>query len=97
MTIHSISRENAEHYVWGEVCDGWRLAKDAKLSVIEEQRSAVRPVPTFVGNPHGPALNCCSNAPWTIVSAAPQSGILSPMPSGSETHRPVLDANWMRK
>ena len=37
MTIHSISRENAEHYVWGEVCDGWHLAKDAKLSVIEEQ------------------------------------------------------------
>ena len=37
MTIHSISRENAEDCVWGEVCDGWHLAKDAKWSAIEEQ------------------------------------------------------------
>jgi len=36
MTIHPISRENAEHYIWGGVCDGWHLVKEAKLSVIEE-------------------------------------------------------------
>jgi mannose-6-phosphate isomerase-like protein (cupin superfamily) len=35
MTVQS--RENAEHYTWGEVCDGWRLLSRADLSVIEEQ------------------------------------------------------------
>ena len=32
-----ISRENAEHYTWGEVCDGWHLVRSENLSVIEEQ------------------------------------------------------------
>jgi mannose-6-phosphate isomerase-like protein (cupin superfamily) len=32
----SVSRENAEHYRWGDDCDGWHLVKDAHLSVIEE-------------------------------------------------------------
>ena len=32
----SVSRENAEHYRWGDDCDGWHLVKDANLSVIEE-------------------------------------------------------------
>jgi len=31
-----ISRENAEHYRWGNDCDGWHLVKDPNLSVIEE-------------------------------------------------------------
>jgi mannose-6-phosphate isomerase-like protein (cupin superfamily) len=34
--ISAISRETADHYVWGEVCDGWHLVRDAALSVIEE-------------------------------------------------------------
>jgi quercetin dioxygenase-like cupin family protein len=25
------------HYVWGEVCDGWRLVRSPELSVIEER------------------------------------------------------------
>ena len=32
----SVSRENAEHYRWGDDCDGWHLVKDESLSVIEE-------------------------------------------------------------
>ncbi|MGB8580312.1 MAG: cupin domain-containing protein [Candidatus Sulfotelmatobacter sp.] len=32
----SVSRANAEHYRWGDDCDGWHLVKDANLSVIEE-------------------------------------------------------------
>jgi mannose-6-phosphate isomerase-like protein (cupin superfamily) len=32
----SVSRGNAEHYRWGNDCDGWHLVKDAELSVIEE-------------------------------------------------------------
>ena len=32
-----ISIENAEHYSWGDNCDGWHLVKDPKLSVIEER------------------------------------------------------------
>lgn len=31
-----ITRETAEHYTWGENCDGWHLVKDSALSVIEE-------------------------------------------------------------
>jgi mannose-6-phosphate isomerase-like protein (cupin superfamily) len=31
-----ISRANAEHYRWGNDCDGWHLVKDENLSVIEE-------------------------------------------------------------
>jgi len=33
----AVSRENAEHYVWGEGCDGWHLVKNDELSVIEER------------------------------------------------------------
>ncbi len=32
-----ISIENAEHYIWGEVCDGWHLLKRDDMSVIHER------------------------------------------------------------
>jgi len=32
-----INTKNAEHYTWGEVCDGWRLVAGSDLSVIEER------------------------------------------------------------
>ena len=32
-----VSRENAEHYVWGDVCDGWHLLKSSGLSVLQER------------------------------------------------------------
>ena len=32
-----ISIENAEHYVWGDVCDGWHLLKREDMSVIQER------------------------------------------------------------
>ncbi len=32
-----VSAATAEHYVWGEVCDGWHLVRSAELSVIEER------------------------------------------------------------
>src|SRR5690242_20590707 len=31
------SIENAEHYVWGEICDGWHLLKRDDMSVIQER------------------------------------------------------------
>lgn len=31
------SKHNAEHYVWGNNCDGWHLVKQDSLSVIQEQ------------------------------------------------------------
>lgn len=31
------SRESAEHYRWGSVCDGWRLVDRGDCSVIEER------------------------------------------------------------
>ncbi|WP_028401940.1 cupin domain-containing protein [Ectobacillus panaciterrae] len=32
-----ISKENAEHYIWGGKCDGWHLVKQDDLSVIHER------------------------------------------------------------
>ena len=32
-----ISIENAEHYIWGEICDGWHLLKRDDMSVIQER------------------------------------------------------------
>lgn len=32
-----ISTRNAEHYVWGNHCDGWHLVKSSQLSVIQER------------------------------------------------------------
>ncbi len=32
-----VSKENAEHYLWGGDCDGWHLLKDPALSVIHER------------------------------------------------------------
>lgn len=35
-----ISKETAEHYTWGEGCEGWHLVKSAELSVIHERMPA---------------------------------------------------------
>jgi mannose-6-phosphate isomerase-like protein (cupin superfamily) len=32
----AVSRDNAQHYRWGNDCDGWHLVKDKQLTVIEE-------------------------------------------------------------
>lgn len=32
-----VSLANAEHYVWGDNCDGWHLLKQPDLSVIQER------------------------------------------------------------
>lgn len=32
-----ISKKTAEHYIWGQNCDGWHLVKSAELSVIHER------------------------------------------------------------
>jgi len=32
-----ISTENAEHYTWGDQCDGWHLLQSDTLSVIQER------------------------------------------------------------
>lgn len=32
-----VSIEHAEHYIWGEVCDGWHLLKHDDMSVIRER------------------------------------------------------------
>jgi mannose-6-phosphate isomerase-like protein (cupin superfamily) len=37
MLLSSIRRTDAEHYTWGDACDGWHLVKQATLSVIEER------------------------------------------------------------
>jgi mannose-6-phosphate isomerase-like protein (cupin superfamily) len=32
-----VDLSTAEHYIWGEVCDGWHLLKQPGLSVIQER------------------------------------------------------------
>ena len=32
-----VSTADAEHYVWGEICDGWHLLKRDDMSVIQER------------------------------------------------------------
>lgn len=31
-----VSKQNAEHYVWGRKCDGWHLVKNKDVSIIHE-------------------------------------------------------------
>ncbi len=40
MEITAISKSTAEHYIWGNRCDGWHLVKNPKLSVIQERMPA---------------------------------------------------------
>ena len=35
--IACVDRSNAEHYVWGDGCDGWHLLKRQDLSIIAER------------------------------------------------------------
>jgi quercetin dioxygenase-like cupin family protein len=35
--MRPVSADDAPHYVWGEVCDGWHLVRTPELSVIEER------------------------------------------------------------
>lgn len=32
-----VNTSNAEHYVWGQVCDGWRLLAGRDLAVTQER------------------------------------------------------------
>ena len=47
-----VSTENAEHYIWGNICDGWHLLKSSNLSVIQER---VPPDGAEVRHYHGQA------------------------------------------
>ncbi|MGA7632215.1 MAG: cupin domain-containing protein [Terriglobales bacterium] len=40
MDITAISKATAEHYTWGNGCDGWHLVKNPQLSVIQERMPA---------------------------------------------------------
>src|SRR5690348_9278343 len=33
----AVNRTNAEHYGWGQGCDGWYLVKDLQLTIIQER------------------------------------------------------------
>lgn len=37
MMMKAISLNNADHYTWGEGCDGWHLLKRDDFSVIQER------------------------------------------------------------
>jgi mannose-6-phosphate isomerase-like protein (cupin superfamily) len=35
--MQPIDRTSAEHYLWGNICDGWHLVKRTDMSVIAER------------------------------------------------------------
>jgi mannose-6-phosphate isomerase-like protein (cupin superfamily) len=35
--VKPISTTNAEHYLWGDGCDGWYLVRTPELNIIEEK------------------------------------------------------------
>ncbi len=35
--MHKVSISSAEHYTWGDRCDGWHLVDTPELSVIQER------------------------------------------------------------
>ncbi|WP_299838407.1 cupin domain-containing protein [uncultured Tenacibaculum sp.] len=35
-TLKKSTKENSEHYYWGDQCSGWHLVKSNDLSIIEE-------------------------------------------------------------
>ena len=35
--MRPVGTDDAEHYNWGDACDGWHLLEDGDLSVIEER------------------------------------------------------------
>jgi hypothetical protein len=39
-TEMKISKYSAEHYLWGDHCDGWHLVKNQDLSIIHERMPA---------------------------------------------------------
>lgn len=52
-----ISKEHAEHYNWGNQCDGWHLVKNNELSVIHERMPANT---TEVSHYHQQAILFCA-------------------------------------
>jgi quercetin dioxygenase-like cupin family protein len=36
VTSHIVSPKSADHYKWGDDCDGWHLVRTPDLSIIEE-------------------------------------------------------------
>jgi mannose-6-phosphate isomerase-like protein (cupin superfamily) len=37
MELTMIDRHKAEHYPWGQNCDGWHLLKSSEFSIIQER------------------------------------------------------------
>ena len=33
----AVRKENAEHYTWGQQCDGWYLVKEDQMTIIQER------------------------------------------------------------
>ena len=55
VSLQALCRDNAEHYAWGDGCDGWHLLKSDVLSVIEER---VPPGKFELRHTHGFAQQC---------------------------------------
>jgi mannose-6-phosphate isomerase-like protein (cupin superfamily) len=40
MQVMQVSKNNVQHYVWGEACEGWYLENSAERTIIQEQMPA---------------------------------------------------------
>ncbi|WP_417344676.1 hypothetical protein [Ferrimonas sp.] len=59
-------RDRAEHYVWGDDCQGWHLVRSDQLSVIEKE------VPPGVH--HRFENRSCEPVRFLVISSPPVQG-----------------------
>jgi len=58
----AVSKKNAEHYTWGQQCDGWYLVKDDQMTIIEE-RMPPGTAETFTSTRSRDSFSSCSPGP----------------------------------
>lgn len=90
-TIAPVRIENAEHYRWADVCDGWHLLKLDGLSVIRER---VPPGISEIRHRHSRARQFF----YVLEGAAviEVDGVRHPLMAGSGLHVPPHAAHQFR-
>lgn len=61
-----IDSSTADHYTWGNICDGWHLLKSPELSVIQEHVPA--------GVPHRFANHSAEGVSFLVISSPSTAG-----------------------
>ena len=91
MTANPTSATTAEHYAWGNQCDGWHLVRAAQLSVIEERMPAGA---TEARHWHARALQFFYVMEGTLHLEV--EGVMHALPAGSGVEIPPGTAHQAR-